>query len=309
MKSMFTIIILATVHIVAAQNLYIKTFGSQSNSPIIFMHGGPGYNCASFEATTAQNLANSGFFVIVYDRRGEGRSKDANAKFTFEQSIEDINSIFSEYKLQKATIIGHSFGGIVATNFAAAYPNKVQALVLVGAPMGLQSSFKNIISKSKALYLSKNDSLNLMYVGMLEKMDTASLEYAVYCFGHAMQNKFYNPKKPSEEAQKLYASFKTDTILTKYASKMTQEPTIGFWKNEHYTTLNLSTSLQNLKTKGIKIYGLYGKEDGLYSTDQIMAIQQITGDNNLKYLDNCSHSVFVDQQTEFINSLKMWVGK
>jgi proline iminopeptidase len=124
-----------------------------------------------------------------------------------------------------------------------------------------------------------------------------------------MQNKFYNPKKPTEEAQKLYASFKTDTILTKYASKMTQEPTKGYWKNEHYTTLNISTTLQNLKTKGIKIYGLYGKEDGLYSTDQIMALQQITGDNNLKYLDNCSHSVFVDQQTEFINSLKMWVGK
>ncbi len=309
MKLLFTVLLLASTLIVDAQNLYIKTFGNQSNTPIIFMHGGPGYNCASFEATTAQNLANSGFFVIVYDRRGEGRSKDVNAKFTFEQSIEDVNSIFSEYKLQKATVIGHSFGGILATNFATAYPNKVQALVLVGAPMGLQSSFKNIISKSKALYLSKNDSLNLMYVGMLEKMDTASLEYAVYCFGHAMQNKFYNPKKPTEEAQKLYASFKTDTILTKYASKMTQEPTKGYWKNEHYTTLNISTTLQNLKTKGIKIYGLYGKEDGLYSTDQIMALQQITGDNNLKYLDNCSHSVFVDQQTEFINALKMWVGK
>jgi proline iminopeptidase len=309
MKLLFTFLLLASTLNVDAQNLYIKTFGNQTNQPIIFMHGGPGYNCASFEATTAQNLADNGFFVIVYDRRGEGRSKDANAKFTFKQSIEDVNTILSEYKLQKATIIGHSFGGIIATNFATAYPNKVQALVLVGAPMGLQSSFKNIISKSKALYLSKNDSLNLMYVGMLEKMDTASLEYAVYCFGHAMQNKFYNPKKPSEEAKKIYASFKTDTILTKYASKMTQEPTKGFWKNEHYTTLSLSSSLQNLKTKGIKIYGLYGKEDGLYSTDQIMALQQITGDNNLKYLDNCSHSVFVDQQTEFINSLKMWVRK
>ncbi len=309
MKLLFTLTLLASSLIVEAQNLYIKTFGSQSNPAILFMHGGPGYNCASFEATTAQNLANNGFFVIVYDRRGEGRSKDANAKFTFEQSIDDVNTILNEYKLQKTTIIGHSFGGIIATNFASTYPSKVQALVLVGAPMGLQSSFRNIIAKSKALYLSKNDSLNLMYTGMLEKMDTSSLEYAVYCFGHAMQNKFYNPKNPNEEAQKLYSSFKTDTILTRYASKMTQEPTKGFWKNEHYTTLNLSTTLQNLKTKGTKIYGMYGKEDGLYSTEQIMALQQITGDSNLKYLDNCSHSVFVDQQTEFITAMKMWVGK
>jgi hypothetical protein len=33
--------------------------------------GGPGYNCAGFEVSTAQELANNGFYVIVYDRRGK----------------------------------------------------------------------------------------------------------------------------------------------------------------------------------------------------------------------------------------------
>ena len=37
-----------------AQGLYIKTFGKPDAKPIIFLHGGPGYNCASFERTTAQ---------------------------------------------------------------------------------------------------------------------------------------------------------------------------------------------------------------------------------------------------------------
>jgi hypothetical protein len=31
--------------------------------------GGPGYNCGGFEVSTAQELANNGFYVIVYDRR------------------------------------------------------------------------------------------------------------------------------------------------------------------------------------------------------------------------------------------------
>ncbi|WP_439557279.1 alpha/beta fold hydrolase, partial [Dyadobacter sp.] len=57
-----------------SQHLYSRSFGSQSNHPIILLHGGPGSSSVYFEATTAQSLADRGFFVIVYDRRGEGRS-------------------------------------------------------------------------------------------------------------------------------------------------------------------------------------------------------------------------------------------
>jgi proline iminopeptidase len=309
MKSIFTIAVLFVSGFFAgAQSLYVKSFGNPKDQTILFLHGGPGYNCAGFEATTAQNLADNGFFVIVYDRRGEGRSKDVKAKFTFQQTFDDIDDIYRQYQIKKATLIGHSFGGIVATRYTAAHPDKVQSLVLVGAPVSLQRSFRNIIAKSKAIYLSKNDSLNLGYISMLENMDTASIEYAVYCFGHAMQNKFYSPQKPSEEAQKIYATFKTDTILKKYASQMTREATQGFWANEKYTTLDLTANLKKLLASGTKVYGLYGKEDGLYAAEQIMMLQGMVGDNNLLYLDNCSHSVFVDQQTQFIKSIKMWAN-
>lgn len=290
-----------------AQNLYIKTFGKTDSQPVIFLHGGPGYNCASFEATTAQPLADSGFFVIVYDRRGEGRSIDNQAKFTFQETFADLDAIYQKYNITSATLIGHSFGGMVATLYAQVQPAKVQSLILVGAPVSLQASFRNIIDRSAAIYKSKNDSFNLKYIDMFQKMDTASLEYAVYSFGHAMQNHFYNPKQPNADAQEIYKKFKTDTILAKYAAKMTQEPTKGFWKNEHYTTLDLSETIKKLKQQNANIYGIYGKEDGLYSSEQIFLLQNILGANKLKYLDNCAHSVFVDQQTEFIVSIKKWI--
>lgn len=301
--------ILIAAFSINAQNLYIKSFGNSSSQPILFLHGGPGYNCASFEATTAQQLADNGFFVIVYDRRGEGRSKDNNATFTFEETFADIDAIYQQYHLTSAVLIGHSFGGMVATLYTQANPAKVQSIILVGAPVSLQASFRNIIERSAAIYRLKNDSFGLKYIGMFEKMDTASMEYAVYSFGHAMQNRFYSPKQPTADAQKIYATFKTDTLLTKYASKMTQEPTKGFWKNEHYTTINLTDNITKLQKQGTKIYGIYGKEDGLYAPEQISGLQNIIGANHLKYLDNCSHSVFVDQQTEFITSIRTWTKK
>ena len=300
-----TIFVLATM-LAYGQSIYTKTFGNSKDKPIIFLHGGPGYNCVNFEATTAQQLADNGFFVIVYDRRGEGRSKDPNAKFTFKETFDDLNDIYQKYSLTKATLIGHSFGGIVATLFAEANPKKVQSIILIGAPVSLQATFKNILEKSKIIYQTKNDSVNLNYISMLENMDTASIEYSSYCFVHAMQNGFYTPKNPTVEAKNIYSKFRTDTLLTKYASQMSYEAPQGFWKNEKYTTIDLTKNLQALQKQKIRLFGLYGKDDGLYSIQQVADLQTLIGSNNLKYFDNCSHNVFIDQQTQFIEQIKMW---
>jgi len=307
MKTIITSTILLLVTMFAnGQSIYTKTFGSRKDKPIIFLHGGPGYNCANFEATTAQQLADIGFYVIVYDRRGEGRSKDLNAQFTFKETFDDLNTIYQKYGLTKSTLIGHSFGGVVATLFAEKYPEKIQSIILVGAPVSLQETFKTIISTSKTIYQTKNDSINLNYISMLENMDKSSIEYSSYSFMHAMKNGFYSPKNPTEEAKIIYSKFKTDTLLTKYASKMTYQAPQGFWKNEKYTTIDLTSNLKNLQAKNIKICGLYGKDDGLYSADQVKELQNILGENNVKYFDNCSHNVFVDQQSQFIDAVETW---
>lgn len=289
-----------------AQVIYSKAFGKPTDKPIIFLHGGPGYNGVNFEVTTAQKLADKGFYVIVYDRRGEGRSEDAKAQFTFRETFDDLDSLYIKYHLTQASLIGHSFGGIVATLFAESYPQKVKSVFLVGAPVALQETFKTIISASKTIYQAKNDSVNLKFISMLEKMDTASLEYSGYSFGHAMQNRFYTPKNPSEEAKLLYAMFKTDSLLMKYGSKMTYKAPKGFWEHEHYTTLDITKNLEALVRRRAKIYGLYGKDDGLYSAGQVAALQKIIGENNLEYLNDCSHNVFVDQQPRFIDVLVKW---
>lgn len=288
-----------------AQELYLKKFGDKANPALVFLHGGPGYNCANFEATTAQRLADSGFYVVVYDRRGEGRSIDQNASFTFEQTIADVNHVYSIAGINKAVLIGHSFGGIVATKFAQQHPNAVTAVVLVGAPVSLQATFKTIIHSSAQLYQEQNDSSSLAYIKLLERMDTTTIEYSSYCFMYAMRNGFYRLKQPDDEAKNLYALFKTDTLLRKHAAHMSREAPLGFWKTEKYTTLDLTESLKKIQHYKVPVYGFYGKQDGLYSPAQIEALQALLGNGAVHYYNNCSHNVFIDQQTAFIHDLKL----
>ena len=84
-------------------------------------------------------------------------------------------------------------------------------------------------------------------------------------------------------------------------------PIYVFLENENYTTIDLKPSLKLLLEKGFNIYGIYGKDDGLYSKEQVDELRKLLGEENLKYIDNCSHSVFIDQQTLFIEALKSWV--
>lgn len=303
-KILSTTFLILTTLLVNGQTIYSKTFGNRKDKPMIFLHGGPGYNSVNFEATTAQRLADQGFFVIIYDRRGEGRSIDEKASFTFKETFEDLNAIYEKYQLKNATLIGHSFGGIVATLYAETYTKKVKTLILVGAPVSLQETFNNIIMKSKIIYHSKNDSVNLKYITMLENMNKKSIEYSSYCFGHAIQNGFYTPKNMTSEAKEIYSRFKSDPLLLEYASKMTYEAPQGFWKNEKYTTIDLTPNLKSLLNQKVNIYGIYGKDDGLYSVEQVTNLQNLLGKENLKYLDNCSHNVFIDQQTQFLQEVK-----
>jgi len=306
-KTITLFVFILTTISVSSQTIYSKAFGDSNNEAIIYLHGGPGYNSIGFELATAKELSENGFFVIVYDRRGEGRSSDKNAKFTFQETFDDLDSIYTNFNLKDATLIGHSFGGVVGTLYAEKYPNKTKSLVLVGAPLSMQETLNTIIKTSKSIYESNNDNTNLRYIGMLETMDKNSLEYSSYSFGHAMQNGFYMPKAPSEEALAIYSKLKANPSFATNGTTMTYEAPKGFWKNENYTSIDLTKNLKSVVENKTQIFGLYGTEDGLYSEEQVMKLKNIIPLNNFKYLDNCSHNVFIDQQDQFITAIKNWI--
>lgn len=151
MKKYFFFLLLLS-RLANGQTLYSKAFGRSTDQPVIFLHGGPGSSAVYFEATTAQKLSEQGFYVIIYDRRGEGRSKDNHAKMNFEEAFHDLTSIYAQYGIKKASLIGFSFGGLVTAQFAERFPEKINTIVLVSALVSQQKSYDTILKSSKAIY-------------------------------------------------------------------------------------------------------------------------------------------------------------
>ena len=68
--------------------------------------------------------------VVRYDLRGFGKSAEATEPFSH---IEDLRALLDFLKIERATIVGLSLGGIIAADFALEYPKRVDRLVLVGS--------------------------------------------------------------------------------------------------------------------------------------------------------------------------------
>ncbi len=303
MKLLATVLFLTISLFAKGQNLYIKTYGNEKNKTIIFIHGGPSGNATLFEGTTAQKLADLGFYVIAYDRRGEGRSADADAKFTFEEASQDINSIYKKYHLKKAIILAHSFGGLVATLYTNKYPENVSALVLAGALFSQQETYDHILNTLKKKY--NTDSEQLKKINIVENLNKNSAEYRKGCYELAGENGFFKMPNPTAESKKLYADYEAGEFYK--TNIRNKNAPLVFYQNEKQNNIDTKPFLKKIKAAGVPIYGIYGKEDGVFSSDQINSLKAITGEKHFALLDNCSHYLFVDQQATFLSNLKKWL--
>jgi pimeloyl-ACP methyl ester carboxylesterase len=77
------------------------------------------------------------FRVITFDARGISRSKLADGETVSIKAIaDDICEFLDELKIEKASILGTSFGGFVAQDFALRYPERLNKLILACTSFG-----------------------------------------------------------------------------------------------------------------------------------------------------------------------------
>ena len=99
--------------------------------PVLFLlHGGPGGDHASFKTQVTAQLRDVAQLVYI-DHRGSGRSAAADpATYTLDDNIDDLEALRQTLGLDCVSILGSSYGGMVAQGYAIRYPDRVSNLVL-----------------------------------------------------------------------------------------------------------------------------------------------------------------------------------
>jgi proline iminopeptidase len=108
-------------------SLFVKVMGQ--GYPLLLMHGGP-----SLDHTTLLDLQPLGdqFTLIFYDHRCNGRSEGAEVStMTFENLTADAEALRQALGFDRWAVLGHSFGGNVALEYALRYSQSLSHLVLM----------------------------------------------------------------------------------------------------------------------------------------------------------------------------------
>lgn len=128
-------------------NLYVRVNGDprSGKTPLLMVHGGPGG--ALWQFFPALELAKDRA-IVLYDQLDSGRS-DAPGdpqNWTVDRFVSEIGAVRSALGLRQVHLLGHSWGGIVATRYAAAAPRGLSGLILQGAPASAKSAKASIVS-------------------------------------------------------------------------------------------------------------------------------------------------------------------
>ncbi len=109
--------------------LHLEVRGA--GEPVILVHGGPGiYDYLSGSAIG--HWLSEEYTVVGYDQRG-CRHSPSEGPFTVDANIGDLESIRRHLGVDRAKLVAHSWGGLLALCYAAAHPDRLAGLVLVGS--------------------------------------------------------------------------------------------------------------------------------------------------------------------------------
>ena len=124
---------------------------------LVAVHGGPGNSLESIRADL-EPLA-KGRRVIYYDQRGNGRSdliKDEK-KLGVDRHVADLEAVRQHFKLEKMTLLGNSWGGMLVSFYAVAHPDRVERMILHNSGEPSQKFLFDAVDEIHARIASRYD--------------------------------------------------------------------------------------------------------------------------------------------------------
>ena len=179
--------------------------GNAHDTPVIFLHGGPGVPDMKGDSEYFGKLIRDGFDVYVYDEVGSGRSSrlDDPRDYTLGRDVSDLEAIRQKIGAEKVVLIGHSYGGVLAAAYAASHGEHVSKMVLSspGDPspsVGGASMLGRLSTREKlGVYTLLLPPRPMLAYALLQVNPEAARAFAGDSEMDARQDRVYNRTRPA----------------------------------------------------------------------------------------------------------------
>ena len=268
--------------------IYYRTYGK--GQPLLIINGGPGMNSNGFEQLAIELSKN--YQTIIYDQRGTGKSTLANpdtASITMKLMLDDIESIRKHLNIPVWFVLGHSFGGMVASYYATQYPGHIKKIVLSSSG-GIDLDILGYAGESINSKLSKTslDSINY-WTSRISQGDTS--HFAALARGKLLAPAYVMDQK----------------YLPIIAERLTQGN----------STINMLiwTALQNMNfdcSEGLKKFDkpvliIQGKND-IVKEETALKAHRVLKNSKVVFLDHSIHYGWIDNKKVYFEEIRAFLG-
>jgi proline iminopeptidase len=127
---------------VGGAELYAREVGS--GTAIIILHGGPDFD-QSYLLPEMDRFADF-YRLIYYDQRGRGRSAEhvRPEDVTLASDIDDLDKVRQYFHLESVVLLGHSWGTVLALEYAIQHPERVSQLILMNPAPASTADFSEL---------------------------------------------------------------------------------------------------------------------------------------------------------------------
>lgn len=276
--------------IINGSDVYYKTMGG--GEPLLVIHGGPVLDHSYF-LPHFESLARD-YQLIFYDQRACGKSaiEIDSATMNMAGFVEDIEQIRQKMGLEKLNILGHSWGGLVAMEYAIAHNDKLNHLILANsmAPSSVDWQKDNLEAAKKIDGKDQRRLDNIVSTGLLR-----------------------SPKPAPYIKEMMLLSFKSQMFDKASIDKLNIFIPDDFRKRSgvfgllgpDLATYNLYGQLKKVTAPTLVIYGDYETAVNLHA--QKMTDSFANG--QLKVIANSGHFPFIENPTEFDRAVKSFLDK
>jgi proline iminopeptidase len=108
-----------------------------SGVPLLCLHGGMGVDAGALHVPGILDLAKLGVRLIIPDQRGHGHSdRGSPTEYSHDTWVTDAHDLTQGLGLSRFALLGHSYGGFLALEYATRWPESLTHLILVATSAG-----------------------------------------------------------------------------------------------------------------------------------------------------------------------------
>jgi proline iminopeptidase len=147
----------AAVHHIQRGDISLVYETEGKGDPILLLAGGPGVT--PYSVKPVQDLLSKDHLAVLVHQRGTGKTalpKPDDAHISLKIFIDDVDAVRQDLHAEKITLIGHSWGGMLAMAYAGAHPENVSRLILMDSG-GPNLSFAAVFTDNIQMHLLPED--------------------------------------------------------------------------------------------------------------------------------------------------------